>query len=118
MGGLHGLAMGINLCQNSMHMTCTEVLAHVSSELHACMNNIELMDHAINSLTGDHVSLAAEPRSQGLPAATSNGMISTRSSLTDDHVSLAGPNLPAVQETSCSPLDEMMTAAYGDKLKL
>ena len=76
-----------------------------------------LMDHAVNALTDDHISLAAVSRSQGLPAATSNGMINTSSSFADDHVSLAGPSLPAVVlETSCSPLDEMMTAAYGDKL--
>ena len=110
------LPMKENKCGNTLPLRVDSMMDLSRSNRVLPVMSDGLMDHAVNSLTDDHVSLAAVPRSQGLPATTNNGMISTRSSLTDDHVSLAGPNLPAVQEISCSPLDEMMTAAYGDKL--
>ena len=99
-----------------------------------------LLTHARTGLTNNHVSLAAgSGHPQGLSldfsVGTSNGSTNP-SVLTEDHVSLARPRydfrvnsstcvndstignsqaLPAVEAIG-SPLDEMMTAAYGDKL--
>ena len=99
-----------------------------------------LLTRARTVSTADHVSLAAgssHPQRLSLDssAATSNGSANT-SAMTEDYVSLAHPRydfrvnsstcvtnnavgnsqaLPAVKAIG-SPLDEMMTAAYGDKL--
>ena len=96
------------------------------------------MNWVWNGLTDDHISLAVEVNnSPGLSATTSDDLMNT-SSLTEDHVSLAEPRydfctnssscindgaignghgLPTVRlEDSCSPLDELMVTACGDKL--
>ena len=115
----------------------------IDSSRHNCVPPVTgdgLLTHAGTGSTNNHVSLAAgSSHPQGLSlhlsVGTSNGSTNP-SVLTEDHVSLAHPRydfrvnsstcvndsavgnsqaLPAVVAIG-SPLDEMMTAAYGDKL--